>query len=59
MAMKFVDKKYVYFTLSWDGASTVTKTRTMRGNVQIQIEKPTAIQHYNHEMGGVDVDQVN
>lgn len=59
IATKFVDKKTVYFLSSCDGASLVSKPCITKGNVRGDIQKPVAIDRYNHEMGGVDVvDQV-
>lgn len=54
VAVKFCDKKDVYFLSSYDGTSLENKTRIVKGNVQSVIQKLTSIDKYNYEMGEID-----
>ena len=56
IAIKFVDKQDVYFLTSADSASEVEKQRRKPGGQSVTIKKPTAIERYNKEMGGIDVE---
>ena len=55
LAVKFADKKDVYVLSTIDAADEVVKERILPGNVRVNINKPTAIDRYNQEMGGVDL----
>lgn len=54
LTVKYVDKREIYL-LSTVDAAEVQKTRHMRGGVELQYSKPTAIETYNQRMGGVDI----
>lgn len=55
LLIKFSDKKNVYFISTIDKAGEVPKVRVLPGNQRIDYMKPTAIDVYNHHMGGVDI----
>ena len=47
---------YTFFLTSADNASEVEKQRRKPGGQSITIKKPTAIEKYNKEMGGIDIE---
>lgn len=55
LAIKFADKKDVYFLSTADGASEVEKQRRKRQTgAVVTVRKPSAIDKYNQEMCGID-----
>ena len=55
LAGKLSDKKDVYLLTTADDAGEVEVERVLRGNKRMIFKKPTAVQQYNSEMGGVDL----
>lgn len=55
LAVKFFDKKEIYVITTADSAGETEKTRILKDQQEVSYKKPTAIEIYNTDMGGVDL----
>ena len=55
LSVKFTDRKDVYVLSSVDQAAFCDKERVQKGGNRVVIKKPSMIDLYNQNMGGVDV----